>query len=86
MRRALFLRGICASDVAAGGADILQQMQSQRNLLRTCCDSWRHRYDEVNPISNALYACGAVACIADMVGKESLKGIVPKKPFTHVLR
>jgi len=86
MRQALFLRGICASDVAAGGADILQQMQSQRNLLRTCCDSWWHRYDEVNPISNALYTCGAVvACIADMVGKEILKGIVPKKPFTNVL-
>ena len=32
MRQALFLRGIYASDVAAGGADILQQMQSQRNF------------------------------------------------------
>lgn len=32
MRQALFLRGIYASDVAAGGADILQQMQSQGNL------------------------------------------------------
>ncbi len=32
MRQTLFLRGIYASDVAAGGADILQQMQSQGNL------------------------------------------------------
>ena len=32
MRQTLFLRGIYASDVAAGGADILQQMQSQRNF------------------------------------------------------
>ena len=32
MRQALFLRGIYASDVAVGGADILQQIQSQGDL------------------------------------------------------
>ena len=35
----------------------------------------------MNPISNALYTCGAVACIADMVGKENLKRHCSKETF-----